>query len=66
MDEFGERFRTEKGNTRWVSGMESLSVLAEILGARHHPAHRFQRSMCTLWHLVPCPLEASDGCSAQC
>ena len=39
MGEFGESFRTEKGNTRWVSSMESFSVLAEILGARHHSAH---------------------------
>jgi hypothetical protein len=58
--------RTEERNTRGVSCMEGLSVLAEVLGACHDPPHRFQSGMCTLGYLVPCSLETSDRRGAQC
>lgn len=61
----GCKGRTEKRNTRRIRKMQTLAVLAKVLGTPHQLAHLLEDRNGACGDLVPRALQAMDGCRAE-
>ena len=62
--ERGEKL-TKEGDTGRVGQVETLAVLAKVLGATHEPSHGLKYGESLRRHLVPGALQPVDGRRAE-